>query len=270
MTTLTLRDLGFVGLSAPGSSYDADAQAYITAVEAADGQALETAVRDAINTFVVGCKTDGIWSAIKASCILAGARTLTGALVPLVGTAPTNNGFTSSSYNRKTGLVGNGSNYLNSNRANNADGLNDTHMSVYVSAIATAVWMGANQINGSTKSLEGLSERYVITRFYSGDPNFTDYNAFPAPRNGFYGMSRSASASYTVRGCGTNNTVAIASTSQNSIPVMVYGRTLDNSTTPDARTSARFAFYSIGSAIDLALLDSRVTALVNACGAAIP
>jgi hypothetical protein len=43
-----------------------------------------------VNAFVKGCKADGIWSAIKASCILAGADTLAGALVPLVGAAPTN------------------------------------------------------------------------------------------------------------------------------------------------------------------------------------
>jgi hypothetical protein len=49
---------------------DADAVAYIAAVEAADGQALETATRMAINSFVKGCKNDGIWPAIKASCIL--------------------------------------------------------------------------------------------------------------------------------------------------------------------------------------------------------
>ena len=73
------------------AAYDPDAQSYITAVEAADGQALEVGVRDAINAFVVGCKSDGIWAAIKAACIMAGARTLAGALVPLVGTAPTNN-----------------------------------------------------------------------------------------------------------------------------------------------------------------------------------
>ena len=76
-------------------TYDTDAGNYIQAVEAADGQALEAATRQAINNFVVGCKQDGIWSAIKASCILAGARTLNGALVPLVGTAPTNNNFVS-------------------------------------------------------------------------------------------------------------------------------------------------------------------------------
>ncbi|NBN88588.1 MAG: hypothetical protein EBV32_05835, partial [Proteobacteria bacterium] len=74
---------------------DADANAYIAAVETADGQALEGDTRAAITAFVVGCKADGIWNAIKASCILAGARTLSGALVPLIGTAPTNNNFVS-------------------------------------------------------------------------------------------------------------------------------------------------------------------------------
>jgi hypothetical protein len=67
---------------------DPDAAAYITAVETADGQALEERTKIAIDNFVLGCKADGIWTAIKASCILSGARTLAGALVPLVGTAP--------------------------------------------------------------------------------------------------------------------------------------------------------------------------------------
>lgn len=76
-------------------SFDADALAYITAVETADGQSLEYGVKTAINSFIVGCKVDGIWNAIKSSAILAGARTLTGALVPLKGTAPTNFNFVS-------------------------------------------------------------------------------------------------------------------------------------------------------------------------------
>jgi hypothetical protein len=71
----------------PGTGLDADAAAYIAAVEAADGQALEAGVRWNIDQFVRGCKADGIWTAIKASCILSGARTLSGALVPLVGSA---------------------------------------------------------------------------------------------------------------------------------------------------------------------------------------
>jgi len=89
----------------PGFQFDADASTYIEAVEVADGQALETGVRYAINDFVIGCKQDGIWDAIKASCIMAGARTLDGALVPLVGTAPTNYNFVAGDYNRELSLI---------------------------------------------------------------------------------------------------------------------------------------------------------------------
>jgi hypothetical protein len=88
--------------------FDPDAKAYIAAVEVADGQALEPAIRTAYNNFILGCKSDGIWDAIKASCILAGARSLSGALVPLKGSAPTNNNFVSGDYVRTTGLVGDG------------------------------------------------------------------------------------------------------------------------------------------------------------------
>jgi hypothetical protein len=121
------------------AAYDPDAQAYITAVEAADTQSLEIGVKDAINAFVVGCKADGIWSAIKASCIMAGARTLAGALVPLVGTAPTNFGFVVGDYNRKTGLVGDGNTKnLDSNRLCSSDEQNNVHGAVYVSTRDTA------------------------------------------------------------------------------------------------------------------------------------
>ena len=117
-----------------GFTDDADATAYLTAVQAADGQVLEPAVRLAVNSFIKGCKADGIWTAIKASCILAGARTLTGALIPLVGTVPTNFNFVSGDYNRETGLVGDGSTkYLDSNRANNADPQNSNHNTCWVS-----------------------------------------------------------------------------------------------------------------------------------------
>jgi hypothetical protein len=111
---------------------DADAASYIIAVQTADTEPLELGVKLAINDFVTGCKSDGIWDAIKASCIMAGARTLAGALVPLKGAAPTNFNFVSGDYDRKTGLVGDGATkYLDSNRAGNADPQNSKHMSVF-------------------------------------------------------------------------------------------------------------------------------------------
>ena len=79
---------------------DPDALAYLAEVERIDGQALESGTRNAVIAFVTGCKADGIWTAIKASCILSGARTLSGALMPLAGTAPSNFNFVSGDYNR--------------------------------------------------------------------------------------------------------------------------------------------------------------------------
>lgn len=132
-------------------TYDTDAGNYIQAVEAADGQALESATRKAINDFVIGCKQDGIWDAIKASCILAGARTLAGALVPLVGTAPTNYNFVAGDYNRKTGLKGNATTkYLNSNRDNAADPQNSSSRCVFVTTALTS-----GSLMGSEAGLAG-------------------------------------------------------------------------------------------------------------------
>jgi hypothetical protein len=123
----------------PLATFDPDAAAYLRAVEAADGQALETPVKRAVDDFFRGTKADGTFSALKAACLLCGARTLAGALVPLVGTAPTNvaDGFVEGDYTRggaTPGLKGDGTSYLDSGRANNADPLNDRHYSVYLTS----------------------------------------------------------------------------------------------------------------------------------------
>ena len=64
---------------------DPDAGAYIAAVEAADGQLLEFGVGKAINDFVVGCKQDKIWDAIKASCFPPAAEAPRSVSVPHSG-----------------------------------------------------------------------------------------------------------------------------------------------------------------------------------------
>jgi hypothetical protein len=42
------------------------------------------------------------------------------------------------------------------------------------------------------------------------------------------------------------------------------------STGAQSHTTSRFAFYSIGESLDLAALDTRVSNLITAIGAAIP
>jgi hypothetical protein len=248
---------------------DPDAAAYITAVETADGQSLEPAVKVAIHSFVKGCKADGIWPAIKASCILAGARTLTGALVPLTGTAPTNVSglFVPADYDRKIGLLGNGSTkHLDSNRAGNADPQDNNHNSFYLSSIPTG---SVNQeILGNTTSSGGniiqtaSNNTTYNVRNRSGTGAATSVSVTAS--TGLIGVSRSASASFLFRAKGVTSS-PIAQTSQTplSTTLKVFrGLTL--------YTNSRLAFYSIGESLDLALLDTRVTDLINAFGVAIP
>jgi hypothetical protein len=243
--------------------YDPDAQAYITAVEAADTQALEVGVKDAINAFVVGCKADGIWSAIKASCIMAGARTLAGALVPLVGVAPTNFNFVAGDYNRKTGLVGDGSTkYLNSNRNNNADPQNSKHLAVFQTSVATADSLLIATTNNSGRSAlisflaTGISQRINSNVAASNNGNGA----------GFVGGVRTTSTATAARVNGTNFADTITSQTPLNENIGVFG----TAAAIQARTNARLAFYSIGESLNLALLDARITTLINAFAAVIP
>jgi hypothetical protein len=245
---------------------DADAAAYITAVETADTEPLEEKTKIAIDNFVLGCKADGTWTAIKASCILAGARTLNGALVPLVGTAPTNVGglFVSGDYNRKTGLVGDGSTkYLDSNRLDSDDPIANFHCSTYLTTAEptgnVVMYMGllGRLQHGST----GTSAFYASKR-----GGFSTATNSGKPVN-FFGQQRSSLTSETARVNGNTYTANTTANANNSNPIFVF-RFSQNAA--PLYPSARLAFYSIGESLNLALLDARVTDLINAFGAAIP
>jgi hypothetical protein len=242
---------------------DADARAYVAAVRTADGQPLERAVAQAIDSFVIGCKADGIWSAVKASCILMGARTLAGALTPLVGTAPTNNNFVSGDYNRETGLKGNASTkYLNSGRKANADPLNDCHLAVYASEAATGFMMYMGGESGNAHDFF-RNAAALSMRNRGGSGTLSSAGA----STGLIGHTRSASGSFVTRASGTNTTMTAASGTADNADVFIFAR--NNAGTLNLPSDARVAFYSIGSSIDLALLDTRVSALAAAIGAAI-
>jgi hypothetical protein len=248
---------------------DPDAAVYVAAVEAADtaaGQSggLETATKVAIHSFVKGCKADGIWPAIKASCILAGARTRTGALVPLVGAAPTSFNFVDANYDRKIGLIGDGtSKYLNSNRNNNADPQDSCHNAVYIVSVTTGtqVYIGADAATNSsgTNNIGRTGELFARNR--SG--NAIGRSAPVAPC--LIGSARSVSASFISRVNGANETHINASQAPFNGNMTIF-----SSGGTGFPSSARLAFYSIGEFLDLAQLDTRVTDLINAFAAAIP
>ena len=255
-----------VGFFSPQSTLDADALAYLTAVESADGQSLEVATRTAINDFVVGCKSDGIFSALKSACILMGARTLSGALVPLVGTAPTNNNFVSGDYNRKTGILGNKSTkYINTNRNANADPQNSFHLSNYITALpnnaSTIIGAGLSGSNGTSALVRGAGP--LISRNRNGSNSTGFGGGSVSAFGGFFGTSRDSSAAFTERYGGSTQTNTQTSQTPYNQNICVF-----LSLASGAYSDHRCAFYSIGTSLDLSLLDSRLTTLYNAISAA--
>jgi len=260
--------IGGIGSLSIKNTYDADALVYLNAVEAADGQALESSVKSAINTFVVGCKADGIWDAIVASCIMAGARTVAGAVVPLRGNAPTNNNFVSGDYSRKLGLLGNDSNKYLATGYNNNDTTNfpqnDSHISCYVSASQTdagGVLVGLVTGVGNKLSLLHTTTTNIGARNRSTTSGLSSL----APL-GFQGNSRNNSANFDCRltsssGVASSTVTAASGTPSNEL-LGVFA-----SGAGASFTSARMSFYSIGKSLTLSSLDSRITTLMTTLNA---
>jgi len=253
--------------TAYGLTFDSDVLAYINAVESTDGAKLENGVRNAYYSFIVGCKKDNIWKSIKASCILAGARTLNGALVPLVGSAPTNynNNFVNGDYNRKTGLLGDGaSKALDTNRSNSADPQDNKHISIYAtssqSRASTKYMAGSDTVGGGGSLLYSTSVG-INMRINYGLPVTTV--TLSDPITGFVGASRNNSETVNWRYLSIDYTDTNTSATSNSANIFIFTRTIAAISTA---SNARIAFYSIGQNVDLQKLDNRTSKLIQDLG----
>jgi len=263
---------GYPGLSSQPLPTDADAIDYLTRVASADGAGVETGVATAVDAFFSALKaTPGLFDAIKASCILCGARTITGALVPLAGAAPTpQGGWASGDYSRTAGLTGDGAAlYLDSNRADNASGDDDNHMAVY------------HTTGGDNGGLIGVRTDDGVTPFHgthifqnstsqvarNRSTGFATHSVNDGTVSTFSGISRSSSASYLYRSQGTSDTVSQNSdVSARTIDVRVFGRGHD---LVQNLFDGSIAFYSIGTSLDLEALDTAVTNLITDIGNAL-
>lgn len=248
---------------------DSDAIAYLEAVSAADGAAVERSVAIAIDDFVKGLKADGLWSAIGSACILAGARTVSGALVPLKGAAPTGYNWVASDYSRSLGLQGDGSTkYIDSNRANNADGQDDRHIAAYRSVVvgtaARSCWGAGITSSGDSAHFTGVGGTEYASLCWNGS-----YTVLPGAsyESGIIAAARSQPGYMDLRFGTKELHASSASAVPSSGSLLIFGRGTPAS--PDSLSPDRLSFYSIGASVDLALLDARVSALMTAIGAAL-
>ena len=248
--------------------FDADARDYIRQVEAADGQRLESQVRGAINSFVIGCKADGSWNSIVTSCIMAGARTVAGAIIPLRGNAPTNNNFVAGDYSRTLGLLGNDLNKGLATGYNNNDTTNfpqnDSHISCYVSASQTdvvGIFVGTQNTIGSLLSIGSNTLLNNIT-FRNRSSTTRSANIFPL---GFQASTRSSSVNFSSRATSSGGiSDAVTATASIAPANQLFGVFCGFSgATANQFSSVRLSFYSIGKSLSISSLDTRVTTLMN-------
>ena len=78
---------------------------------------------------------------------------------------------------------------------------------------------------------------------------------------GLLGVSRDSGSSYTKRAGLQSSVVSAASVAPSSQDLFVFA--LHESGVASGHSDARLAFYSIGSSLDLAALDTRVTQLIT-------
>lgn len=231
--------------------FDSDALDYFTRVEAA-GSTINADNKNAINQFIIGCKADGNWTSIKASCILAGADTLSGALIPLVGTAPTTFNFSLSDYSTTTGLQGGFPRRFDTGRADNADPQDNCHAAVWVTNTGSGTTVGIIGSNGDT----GVPQRRIFrTSSACNDTSGVTYTI----EAGLVGITRSLSSSYIRRNNKANGTVNNVSIGTSTSNLAIFSR----NTAGSSSWPGKLSFYSIGESINLALLDTRLAKLMN-------
>jgi hypothetical protein len=230
---------------------DADAIAWIAAVEAADAAPLEFGVKVAMHKLVYDLKAAGEWSGLSVLRCYAGPRTLAGCAVPVKGAAPTLVNFVSGDITRKVGLKGNGSTkYINHNHNNNANAQDNQSMWMYMTEKCTEIAATSSAFMGA-----GVSDVGATQFLNFGSPGamlWRNRNTSPTPSIGgvqtvgLIGMSRSSGAEYFGRVAGATTTAAVASQTPFNGNVFSFAR--NASGTPISHANHRSALEGIGAA----------------------
>jgi hypothetical protein len=234
---------------------DSDALSYISRVERADGASLEPGIKVAINNFVISCKNSGLWSKLSVVVIIAGARTLSGAITTLK--APTGSlsdfsgSYTNSDYNRKNGITGlGGSSQFFSviNYNGTSEPLDDYHICVSLSSPLDTTFPSNVWGFGGTVYDTALTDRnFVYSRTSSSPAVVSNFGV------GFSCLSRNNSSNFDWRNNKTTVNYSVTSVAANT-----DGFRLLRATTNTMK------YFSGGKSIsELPLYDELVSALLD-------
>ena len=207
----------------------------------------------AIDRFIKGCREDGIYNDLNACCVMAGWDSLAGALTPLKGAAPSNNGFDNTDYDRGgIGITGDETSYINSGFATNQlTAQDDFHLAIFPTtenSVATTTYHVIGS-GGDVYLRDNVTNQAVRPNTTEAPSSSGRAQAGKILAGSLFGTT----LSYRINGVSQTTTGTAKAASGTT--ASVFG-------TAGLYVNESLAFYSFGSATELALLDARVSTLM--------
>lgn len=204
---------------------DSDAIAYLAKLEAVEGS-LENSVAKAFEELILGHKEDGDWDKINLILPMIATKTVLGSLVTIKGNNVIPYNVTSSNYNRRKGILGNGTNlYIDLNYPSNTDPQDNFFRSAYVSEnLAQNITAGIVLASGFSTNGTQIYVYNTLNRSRAKGSAASSYSN-EASKAGFYGINRNNATNY--QSCFPNTepvTTASTSTANNLYKSFVFGQ----------------------------------------------
>lgn len=240
----------------PRTVLDPDAASYISSVESADGQPLESQLRYCIENFILGLKGYEIWSKINNIGLLAGPRTIAGCAIPLKGATPIFNGFDNNDINRKTGVIGDGSSkYVNSNVLLTSEYAGtESHVLARIirSTLTNSAYIGANGSSTSQGAVAikvGSTATTILQRVLEAQTSVNHQNTLRHDADGVYGISRTVASGWRIVYPNLSSSGSATLVSNVAAqPVYVFAN--NNNGTANEFSNGRIGLYSLGGSLD--------------------
>jgi len=263
--------------------YPSYVQDYLDRVRGFDGLGLQRAVTDGLNTYISGLFSAGLVgtsggvisqaaSVIKSHAILAGANTLPGCLVPVVGTAPISVNWVASDYRRGQGLgdTSNATKHLVL-RSNTADPQDSQSIGFFMTSGTTGTMaVGGGPTTGQTAVFVSPTSTAATSPMRSRSGGGVTTTRGTAGVTGFVGLSRGTAANYITRFNNVEETITFTSQPPGVGNIFLFARNNTSNATIDSYANMRCMFYHVGENLNLAVLQSLQDQLFAALQAAIP
>lgn len=241
----------FYSLYTPYAQLDSSTQTFVTS-----GSITNLDQREAVNNLVLGLKSDGLWTEMKAVYPLVGG-TATAHSLNLVNTTQYKVSWSGGLTHSSTGVSGSGVNGGGDTGISPSAALlqDSTHLSFYCRSNIVGNYLDMGQSTGNRNDLYLYASRMFASVNSATVNSVTDTSTYVTDTRGFYAISRTASnvlKGYQNTTTIINNTAA-SSTRPNQNITLLYMNGFGG------YSPREYAFFTIGNGLS----DAQMTKLYN-------